>query len=105
MNRDDRRRPGSWPDQGVAAWPTGTNPYTRPNEQGGDGRGKKADAFDQFEASLLYCPKCKEAVPVRKRLLLILPEGDKYEYLCTTCSSELGSKIEQNADPVKIVMT
>ena len=105
MNRDDGRRPGPWPGQGAAGWPTGTNPYTRTSAQAGGGEKKKPDAFDQFEASVLYCPKCKEAVPVRKRLLLILPEGDKYEYLCTYCSSDLGSKIEQNADPVKIVMS
>jgi len=29
-----------------------------------------------MEASLLACPKCNRAVAVRKRLLLILPEGD-----------------------------
>ena len=41
------------------------------------------------------CPKCKRAVPVRKRLLLILPEGDKYEYLCPDCGSTCGSTIQQ----------
>jgi hypothetical protein len=30
------------------------------------------DAFEEFDASQLYCPKCKRAVPVRKRLLLVL---------------------------------
>jgi hypothetical protein len=38
--------------------------------------------FDEFEAIELYCPKCGRAVPVRKSLLLVLPEGDKYEYRC-----------------------
>ena len=52
------------------------------------------DAFQQLEATLLFCPKCREAVPVRKRLLLILPEGNKFEYLCTACSSICGDKIE-----------
>jgi len=50
--------------------------------------------FDQLEATLLYCPKCKKAMPVRKRLLLILPNGDKYEYTCTACGSLCGEKIE-----------
>ena len=36
------------------------------------------DAFEQLEASLLFCPKCREAVPVRKPLLLILPQGNKF---------------------------
>ena len=52
------------------------------------------DAFEQLEASLLFCPKCREAVPVRKRLLLILPEGSKFDYLCTRCASICGDKIE-----------
>lgn len=48
-----------------------------------------------MEASLLACPKCKRAVQVRKRLLLILPEGDKYEYVCPHCGSTCGSTIQQ----------
>ena len=52
------------------------------------------DAFQQLEASLLLCPKCREAVPVRKRLLLILPEGNKFEYVCPHCGSVCGDKIE-----------
>jgi len=39
-------------------------------------------SFGEFEATELYCPKCGKAVPVIKSLLLILPEGDKYEYRC-----------------------
>lgn len=52
------------------------------------------DAFEQLEASLLFCGRCREAVPVRKRLLLILPQGNKFEYLCTRCASVCGDKIE-----------
>ena len=52
------------------------------------------DAFEQLEATLLFCPKCREAVPVRKRLLLILPQGNKFEYLCSRCASICGDKIE-----------
>ena len=51
-------------------------------------------AYGQFEASSLFCPRCREAVPVRKRLLLVLPDGDKYEYLCSFCSFSLGTKME-----------
>ena len=46
-----------------------------------------------MEASLLACPKCRRAVQVRKRLLLILPEGDKYEYVCPHCGSTCGDTI------------
>jgi hypothetical protein len=54
-------------------------------------------SFDQFEATALYCPKCKKAVPVRKRLLLILPEGDKYEYVCAYCNTSLGDKMDKTS--------
>jgi len=47
-----------------------------------------------MEASLLACPRCKRAVPVRKRLLIVLPEGDKYEYLCPQCGSTCGTTVE-----------
>jgi hypothetical protein len=53
-------------------------------------------AFERFEASLLACPKCKRAVKVRKRLLLILPEGDKYEYVCPDCGSTCGDTIQKD---------
>ncbi len=52
------------------------------------------DAFAELEASLLLCPRCGQAKPVRKRLLLILPQGNKYEYLCADCGSVCGDKIE-----------
>jgi hypothetical protein len=53
------------------------------------------DAFKEFDATQLYCPKCKRAVPVRKRLLIVLSEGDKYEYLCAFCSESVGTKIDK----------
>lgn len=62
------------------------------------------EAFAQFEASVLFCPRCRRAVPVRKRLLLILPEGEKYEYLCTLCSESLGSKMEFEERDIKILI-
>jgi hypothetical protein len=51
--------------------------------------------FEEMEASLLYCPKCRRATPVRKRLLIVLPEGDKFDYLCTQCGTVSGDKIER----------
>jgi hypothetical protein len=41
---------------------------------------------------------------VRKRLLLILPQGDEYEYLCAYCSSSLGTKMEFEEKEVKLLV-
>jgi hypothetical protein len=57
------------------------------------------DSYDSLEASLLYCGGCRQAMPVRKRLLLVLPQGDKYEYVCTRCGQTCGDKIEPVAPP------
>ncbi len=34
-------------------------------------------------------------MPVRERLLLILPDGELYDYTCQGCGSSLGSKTER----------
>ena len=54
------------------------------------------EKFKELEATELYCAKCKRAVNVRKHLLLVLPEGDKYEYRCVFCNEAVGSKIDKN---------
>ena len=56
--------------------------------------------FDQLEATSLFCNRCKQAVPVRKKLLLALPGGDKYDYLCTRCGNSVGTKTEETDKPV-----
>src|SRR5881275_2485919 len=48
--------------------------------------------FENFTASSLYCEKCKAAMPVRERLLLVLPEREIYDYLCTGCGSSVGRR-------------
>ena len=48
--------------------------------------------FENFTASSLYCEKCKAAMPVRERLLLILPEKEIYDYLCTGCAASVGQR-------------
>jgi hypothetical protein len=47
-----------------------------------------------FEAAALYCPRCKGAMPVRKKLLLILPRGNLYNLVCANCGESLGKKEE-----------
>ncbi len=60
--------------------------------------------FDQFRATELYCPKCRRAMPVRERLLLVLPEGDKYEYLCVNCGTSVGDKIVKGEQKPLIIV-
>ena len=52
--------------------------------------------FENLRASSLYCQKCARAMPVRELLLLVLPDKEIYDYLCTGCSSSLGHR-EVNA--------
>ncbi|MFQ6078988.1 MAG: cytoplasmic protein [Thermodesulfobacteriota bacterium] len=66
--------------------------------------GNPVEGYKQFEATSLYCPRCREAVPVRKRLLLILPEGEEYEYLCGRCGSSVGIKLEKGKEEVKVLI-
>jgi len=54
-----------------------------------------AQTFDQFNAALLYCNHCRKAMPVRERLLLVLPDGELYDYTCQGCNSSVGSKTER----------
>ena len=61
--------------------------------------------FKELEAIELYCPKCSRAVPVRKFLLLILPEGDKYEYRCQFCGTKVGDKTDRSGQFYGILKT
>jgi len=51
--------------------------------------------FEEFRAALLYCNQCKQAMPVKQRLLLVLPDGELYDYTCERCGSSVGSKTER----------
>ncbi len=48
--------------------------------------------FENLRASSLYCNKCQAAMPVRERLLLVLPDKEIYDYLCTGCASSVGQR-------------
>ena len=56
--------------------------------------------FKSLRASSLYCPKCKNAMPVRERLLLILPDKEIYDYLCTGCAGSVGQREVTNAEKI-----
>ena len=68
-------------------------------------QGRSQESFQELEASELYCPNCKRAVPVRKYLLLILSDGDRYEYRCQLCGSKVGEKIDRSGQFYEILKT
>ena len=52
------------------------------------------DQFESLEAVAIFCPKCRQAMPVRKKLLLVLMDRELYEYLCARCGTSVAKKNE-----------
>lgn len=44
-------------------------------------------------------------MPVRQRLLLVLPDGELYDYLCQHCGASLGEKRDRAIRPQGLVLT
>jgi hypothetical protein len=59
--------------------------------------------YDEFEATSLFCPRCRRATAVRKRLLLVLPTGNRYDYVCAECGTRVGAKTDD--DPRNFLST
>ena len=55
--------------------------------------------FSELRASELYCPTCRRAMPVREKLLLVLPDGELRQYVCAHCGADLGTKRETQKGP------
>ena len=64
--------------------------------------GAPPESFEEFQASVLFCGRCRVARPVRERLLLVLPDGELYDYLCTGCGSSVGSRKVTAERPVLV---
>ena len=62
------------------------------------------EQYRDFDATELFCPQCRRAVPVRKRLLLVLAAGDKYDYTCIYCGTSVGDKMVTERDNLGIVL-
>jgi hypothetical protein len=62
------------------------------------------EQYKDFDATELFCPRCRRAVPVRKRLLLVLANGDKYDYTCTYCGASVGDKLVTERDNLQILL-
>ena len=63
-----------------------------------------AGEFEQFQASALFCGRCQTARPVRERLLLVLPDGELFEYLCAACGASVGTR-KAEAEPPSVVLS
>ena len=61
-----------------------------------------SDSFEEFQASVLLCPRCRAPRPVRERLLLVLPDGELHEYLCSACGASAGTRKISGGPPVLI---
>jgi hypothetical protein len=61
------------------------------------------DSFEEFEATSLFCPRCRRATEARKKLLLVLPSGSKYDYVCAECGTAVGGKTDN--DPTDFYRT
>ncbi|HOU52081.1 MAG TPA: cytoplasmic protein [Smithella sp.] len=60
--------------------------------------------YKDFDATELFCPRCQRAVAVRKRLLLILQEGEKYDYTCVYCGTSVGDKLVKDGGNSKLII-
>ena len=67
--------------------------------------GQGPGEFEEFQASALFCARCQTAQPVRERLLLVLPDGELIEYLCTACGAPLGSRKPEAPPPPPSVLS
>ena len=64
----------------------------------------RAQQFEELQASILFCGRCRAPQPVRERLLLVLPDGELYEYLCTSCGESVGKRTLTGAPgPMSII--
>jgi hypothetical protein len=73
-----------------------TSPQTRTPDP------RSSDSFEDFQASVLMCPRCRAPRPVRERLLLVLPDGELHEYLCSGCGASAGTRRVSGPPPVLI---
>jgi len=64
-------------------------------------RGPGAGSFQDLQASVLFCGRCRVPRPVRERLLLVLPEGELNEYLCGACGTSVGTR-KVTAPPIVV---
>ncbi len=60
--------------------------------------------YEDLQATFLYCNRCGGSMSVREKLLLILPDGYLFEYLCTNCGEVVGDKKTKLHDKDRILL-
>jgi len=88
MNEEELRR---YLNQGEAA-PVRKAPKMRVARRPARQPQREESSFKNFSATHLLCPTCKKAMPVRERLVLVLPDGDLYDYACSACGTSCGKR-------------
>jgi hypothetical protein len=67
------------------------------------GRSPGPGSFESLQASVLFCDRCRAPRPVRERLLLVLPDGELHEYLCSACGQSVGKRTIRAEPPVVLL--
>jgi len=63
-----------------------------------------ASDFEELQASVLFCNRCRVPRPVRERLLLVLPTGEMHEYVCAACGASLGTRKVEGGPPPSLLV-
>jgi len=81
----------------------GTSRPGGPGSPGGPPGPPGRSQFEGLAARALHCPRCNAAMPVRERLLLVLPDGELHEYLCARCLTSLGTRTTRDVPDPRVV--
>ena len=60
---------------------------------------EQARQFEKMTATHLYCNNCGRSMPVQETLLLVLPDGELYDYRCAQCQESVGTRKETKGHP------
>jgi uncharacterized Zn finger protein len=60
--------------------------------------------YEDLQATYLYCDNCGGSMPVKEKMLLILPDGYLYEYICLNCGKVTGDKKTKLNDKDKFLL-
>jgi hypothetical protein len=55
---------------------------------------EQARQFEKMTATHLYCNNCGRSMSVQEVLLLVLPDGELYDYRCIQCHESVGTRKE-----------